>query len=431
MSHHEGFLIGAATAAYQVEGNNNHNSDVWFMENMVHGGYGEKSGDAANHYVTYADDIRLMAEAGLTAYRFSLEWSRIEPEEGVFDETEMAHYLDMIHVCRRHGIEPVVTLFHFSSPKWLISKGGWEAGSTVADFEAYVRYVCEHLAGENLRYLCTINEANLGTLIAGYIAKAQAAEQAGQLQVGMDIDAMMQEERDRRAECLRAFGVEEAAVFQAPRTPHGNQIIMEAHQAAVAVIHELLPGVKAGLSLSISDLQALPGGEEARDREWESVFLQFVPAIKDDDFFGLQSYTRNVFGPEGEIMPGEDVELTQMNYEYYPEGLAHVAAAVHQHVRGEILVTESGIATADDARRCDFIDAALAGVREQVEQGVPIVGYLYWSLIDNWEWQSGYSMQFGLIELDRATGAHTPKASLAHLGSYGQQYRQLNRGCGN
>ena len=411
------FLIGAATAAYQVEGDST-NSDVWCMEHMRYGGYKELKGAAADHYHTYREDIRMMAEAGLNAYRFSIEWPRVEPEEGVFDEAEMAHYLDMVHACREYGLEPVVTLFHFSSPRWLITKGGWEVDSVVEDFAAYARYVCEHLQGEDLRYLVTINEANLGTLIAGYIAKAKAAESAGQLQIGMDLDAMAAEEAERRAECQEVFGVDEAAVFQSPRTTHGNELIMAAHRAAVDVVHELLPGTKAGLSLSIGDLQAAPGGEARRDHEWQEVFGQFVPTIRDDDFLGLQSYTRNVFGPGGEILPGPGAELTQMGYEYYPEGIAHVAATVSREVRGEILITENGIATADDDRRCDFIRTALAGVSGQIDRGVPIVGYLYWSLIDNWEWQSGYGMQFGLVELDRRTGAHIPKHSLAFLGSY-------------
>lgn len=136
------FLIGAATAAHQVEGNNT-NSDIWAMEYMAHGGYPEKSGLAANHYVTYREDIARMAAAGLNAYRFSLEWARIEPEEGVFDTEATEHYRDVIQCCYDHGIEPIVTLHHFSSPKWLIERGGWESEYAVEAFERYTRYVCE------------------------------------------------------------------------------------------------------------------------------------------------------------------------------------------------------------------------------------------------------------------------------------------------
>ena len=183
------FLIGAASAGHQVEGNNT-NSDTWAQEYMETGGYKEKSLNAADHYHTYREDICKMAKAGLNAYRFSFEWARIEPEEGRFDETEMNHYLDMVHACQESNIEPVVTLLHFTCPKWLITKGGWEADTTPDYFERYVRYVCNHLQGEELHYIVTINEANMGTLIAGYLEKIQKHTNGVGLQIGMDLEEM-------------------------------------------------------------------------------------------------------------------------------------------------------------------------------------------------------------------------------------------------
>ena len=149
------FFIGAATAAHQVEGNNVH-SDFWAQEHMQHTSFVEPSLDAVDHYNRYEEDIRLMASAGLNAYRFSIEWARIEPEEGRFDEAELEHYRRVIACCRHNGLEPVVTLHHFTSPAWLIGKGGWEAETTPADFARYVRFVMERL-GSELRYVCTIN----------------------------------------------------------------------------------------------------------------------------------------------------------------------------------------------------------------------------------------------------------------------------------
>ena len=158
------FLIGASTAAHQVEGNNIH-SDYWAQETMKYTDFLEPSGDAADHYHRYEEDIQLMADAGLNAYRFSIEWARIEPEEGKFDDSEVEHYRQVIACCKAHGLEPVVTLHHFTSPKWLISKGGWEAETTPADFARYVEYVMKRLGGE-LSYVCTINEANMGIQVA-------------------------------------------------------------------------------------------------------------------------------------------------------------------------------------------------------------------------------------------------------------------------
>ena len=143
----KGFLIGAATAAHQVEGNNIY-SDCWAQEQMSHSTYKEKSGIACDHYHRYAEDIRLMKQAGLNAYRFSIEWARIQPEEGVFDRAQIEHYRDVIRACKENGIEPVVTLFHFSSPAWIIRKGGWEADSIVADFKSYAAYVVDNLGSE-------------------------------------------------------------------------------------------------------------------------------------------------------------------------------------------------------------------------------------------------------------------------------------------
>lgn len=172
------FLFGAATAAHQVEGNNIH-SDSWAQEHMEHSSYNEPSGNAVDHYHRYEKDIHLLAGAGLNAYRFSIEWARIEPEEGRFDAGEIEHYRRVIRCCKANGVEPIVTLHHFTSPKWLISKGGWEAETTPADFARYVRYVMERL-GNEMNYVCTINEANMGIQVAAiarqYMAQLTAQE---------------------------------------------------------------------------------------------------------------------------------------------------------------------------------------------------------------------------------------------------------------
>ena len=156
----KGFFIGAATAAHQVEGNNT-NSDYWAQEQLPHSSFTEPSGIACDHYHRYEEDIKLLADAGLNAYRFSIEWARVEPEEGKFDPEAIEHYRKVIACCKAQGVEPIATLLHFTSPKWLICKGGWEAESTVEDFKKYVTYVMEQL-GSELRYVCTINEANMG-----------------------------------------------------------------------------------------------------------------------------------------------------------------------------------------------------------------------------------------------------------------------------
>ena len=411
------FLIGSATAGGQVEGYNT-NSDIWAMEYMKTGGYSEPSLSAADHYHTYRQDIQLMHEAGLNAYRFSFEWARIEPKKGEFDENEMNHYLDMIHACQEHGIEPVITLFHFASPKWLITEGGWESESTIEYFGEYAAYVAEHLKGENIRYIITINEANMGILIAGYLEKMMKHMDGAGLQIGLDLETMADNQNRSEQENLEVFGVRQAAVFTSPRTLHGDEIVCRAHRKAVEILHSILPDTKVGLSLSLRDLHCTDDGKENADRDWQKDFLHYLPTIENDNFFGIQTYTRAVFTAQGEQDPSSDAQLTQMGYEYYPECTENVIRKVHESFRGDLLITENGIATDDDSLRIQYIDTALKGVLKCRDEGIPVKGYMYWSFMDNWEWQSGYSMKFGLVSVDRISQKHTPKPSLSFLGSF-------------
>lgn len=420
-----GFFIGAATAAHQVEGNNVH-SDNWAQEHMEHTSFLEPSLDAVDHYHRYEQDIKLLADAGLNAYRFSIEWARIEPEEGKFDEAEVEHYRKVIACCKSHGVEPIVTLHHFTSPAWLMGKGGWEAETTPADFARYTRYIMERLGGE-LNYVCTINEANMGVQVAAIakrymrqmMAKAAAGQTDGTVQMGMNMEKMMANQKAAAEENVKVFGVAKVENFTSPRTERGDQLVMEAHKAARAVIREVCPQVKVGLTLSLHDIQALPGGEENAAKEWAEEFSHYLPAIEGDDFLGVQNYTRSRMDESGSLPVPDGAETTQMDYEFYPEGLEHVIRKVAEDFKGELIVTENGIATADDSRRVEFIRRALEGVQRCVADGLPVKGYCYWSLMDNFEWQKGYSMTFGLIAVDRKNGQkRIPKPSLAYLGSW-------------
>ena len=422
------FLIGAATAAHQVEGNNVH-SDYWLQEQMPHSSFTEPSGLACDHYNRYEEDVRLLAEAGLNAYRFSVEWARIEPEEGRFDETEIEHYRSVIRCCKAHGVEPIVTLMHFTSPAWLIRKGGWEAESTIDYFRRYAAYVAERL-GSELRYICTINEANMGLQLAAiskrFMLMAEQAKKAaasgaksaeGSVQVGMNFEKMMENMKFAAMENAQAFGTPQPQIFVSARTPQGDLLVMRAHQAAKAAIKAICPQIQVGLTLSLHDLQALPGGEAFAEAAWDEEFRHYLPYIEDDDFLGVQNYTRTQYGPQGQLPAPKDAELTQMQYEFYPEALEHVIRRVREDFKGDLIVTENGIAVSDDTRRVDFVRRALSGVQNCIADGIPVKGYFYWSLMDNFEWQKGFSMTFGLIAVDRTTMERTPKESLSVLGS--------------
>ena len=427
----ENFLIGAATAAHQVEGNNIH-SDLWAMEHMKHTSFIEPSLDAVDHYNRYEKDIKLMADAGLNAYRFSIEWARIEPEEGHFDSEAVDHYKAVIACCKKYGIEPFVTLHHFSSPKWLISKGGWEASTTPEDFAHYVRFIIGEL-GSELHYICTINEANMGIQVAAIaerykrqmMAQMQAAQSGGNsadgsVQVGINLQKMMEGQKAAAAENLEVFGVEKVENFTSMRTREGDLLILKAHELAKKEIKALYPDIKVGLTLSLHDIQPQEDGMERAKKEWDEEFMHYLPYIKDDDFLGVQNYTRSLIGADGQLPNPDGAELTQMNYEFYPEALEHVLRKVAKDFHGDLYVTENGIATADDTRRVAFIDTALKGIVSCINDGLPVKGYFHWSLLDNFEWQKGYSMTFGLIAVDRSTQTRHPKESLSFLGHWNQ-----------
>ena len=424
MSFPKGFFIGASTAAHQVEGNNIH-SDYWAQEQMPHSSFVEPSGRACDHYNRYEEDIRLMAKAGLNVYRFSIEWARIEPEEGRFDEDGIEHYRKVIACCRDNGVEPMVTLMHFTSPVWLIQKGGWEAGSIIEYFRRYAAYVTEKL-GDEINFICTINEANMGLqlaaisrrfrLMAEQAASAKRAE--GTVQVGMNFEKMMENMKYAAAENAQVFGTPQPQIFVSSRTAEGDALVFRAHQAAKTVIKAVHPDIKVGITLSLHDLQVLPGGEKYAEDAWNEEFRHYLPYIEGDDFLGVQNYTRTQYGPQGQLPCPEGAELTQMDYEFYPEALEHVIRRVHEDFRGELIVTENGIATADDSRRVEFIRRALHGVEHCVSDGIPVKGYCHWSLMDNFEWQKGFSMTFGLVAVNRETMERIPKPSLAFLGGY-------------
>jgi len=413
------FLLGAATAAHQVEGNNK-NSDFWVLEHLPNTTYKEPSLDACDHYHKYREDIKLMADAGLNAYRFTIEWARIEPEKGHFDLDEVNHYREMLTFCHEVGVTPVVTLHHFSSPKWLISEGGWESETTIGYFENYARFITTEL-GDLIPYICTINEANMGIQITRLMKEFQdlkSDDKGADVQTGLNLDreAKMTEYFKASGE---AFGIDprKVSVFLAPRTETGDQIIIECHKQARQAIKAVNANIQVGITLSLYDYQVQPGGEALAQQLREEDFLHYLPCIEGDDFFGLQNYTRKICSADGIVKMPEDTRLTKMGYEFYPEALAGVIRFVAKHWSKPIMVTENGISTSDDKDRVEFIEKAVNGVHECLAEGINVIGYMHWSLMDNFEWQLGYDQTFGLIAIDRTTQTRIPKDSLYVLGN--------------
>ncbi|MGN0998341.1 MAG: glycoside hydrolase family 1 protein [Faecousia sp.] len=409
----EKFYIGAATAAHQVEGNNTY-CDFWAMENMKYSTFNEPSGVCCDHYNRYEQDIKQMADAGLNAYRFSIEWARIEPKEGQFDLAQVAHYRKVIDCCYAHGLTPIVTLMHFSSPAWLIKKGGWGKEYVVKAFARYAGFVAKEL-GNRIPYIATINEANMGyqlKKVAQDMMSAQKRE--GDVQVGVQVD--MKKIILGLIGQMWHFKTFSVNTFLSPRSIEQEAFVMQAHQAAKKAIKAVCPDCKVGLTVSLFDYQPTADGAEQDKQLWKEDFGFYLPYICNDDFLGVQNYSRKIVDENGVLPPAADVTVTQMGYEDYPESIGNVLRRVAKEFPGELLVTENGIATDNDERRCEFIQEAVAGVMKAKKDGVPVIGYCYWSLLDNFEWQSGFDKTFGLIAVDRKTQIRAPKRSLTVLG---------------
>ena len=197
-----------------------------------------------------------------------------------------------------------------------------------------------------------------------------------------------------------------------------NAIFIDAHRRAVAAVREAGVAAPIGLTLAMQDYQAVDGGEAVRDRERRDMEDVYLEAVRGDDFLGVQTYTRVRYGPDGLRSPPPDARLTQMGYEFWPEALAAClrrAAVVAPRV--PLLVTENGIGTDEDAERIEYVERALRGVVACLADGLDVRGYVYWSLLDNFEWAFGYRPKFGLVAVDRETQARHPKPSAAWLGA--------------
>ncbi len=398
----EGFLWGTATASHQVEGGNV-NNDVWLYEHVPNTMYAESSGDACDHYTRYREDIALLASLGFNAYRFSLEWSRIEPAEGEFSTVAIAHYRDMLLACREHGLEPIVTYHHFTSPQWLIACGGWEDEGTIELFARFARRVTEEL-GDLFDIACTMNEPNLAVLLGelGLAERDPADRVKNPTWVGAG----------------RALGIpaERVAGFQLTATERSFKVKSRAHKAAAAAIKEVKPSMRVGWTLANSDFQAAPGGEERVARLIEENNLRYLRVSEGDDFVGLQTYNRTLLDANGPAPLAEDAVLNTMGEEIWPWAIGAVVRQAWDHLKIPIIVTENGLATDDDAQRVDFLRTAVDEVGRAVADGIPVLGYMCWSAFDNFEWIFGYGPKFGIIAVDRETQERAPKESARVLG---------------
>ncbi|WP_314216048.1 family 1 glycosylhydrolase [Pseudarthrobacter equi] len=401
------FLWGVATAGHQVEGNNV-NSDTWFLEQLPGTIFAEPSGDAVDHYHRYREDIALIAGLGFSSYRFSLEWARIEPAEGQFSVAALDHYKRVLEACVEHGLTPVVTFHHFTSPLWLLQSGGWEGARTAELFARYCDRAMAHL-GHLIGVACTLNEPNLPWLLESFGIGGEAPANRGSVPIW--------------AAAAQRLGVDASTVapFQFCSTEAGFAVKLAAHKAATAAIKAHRPELQVGWTLANSDIQAIPGGEEIADKVRRDVNERFLEASRGDDFVGIQTYGRTVYGPEGHAPAPDGAETNQMGEEIYPQALEATVREAARVAGVPVMVTENGLATEDDTQRVAYLKAAVDCVASCIADGIDVRGYIAWTAFDNFEWIFGYRPKFGLIAVDRTTQVRTPKESAHWLGSFARE----------
>jgi beta-glucosidase len=393
----KGFLWGAATSAHQVDGNNV-NSDLWLIEHLKPSPFVEPSGDACDSWNRHFEDIDLVARLGLTAYRFSVEWARIEPEPGAFSTATLTYYRRLAKECRRLGVAPVVTYNHFSLPRWVAARGGWEAPDIATLFARYCDRVARAL-GSLPAYHCTINEANQPLL--PYLLRGDKPERGEEFVLGL---------------AAKAVGSDRFGSYASGNRYRARNAMIAAHHAGGDAIRAAVPGAKVGITLALPVLEAVPGGETMLARAVAETRTIWFEACRRDEFIGVQNYDRKQIGPTGFAPNRTDSMSDDEGSDNWTDSLGTVVREAAKATGRPVLVTEHGINTADDLLRIRAINAGVVSLGRVIADGVPVVGYIHWSLIDNFEWLRGFKPKFGLCAIDRATFVRTPKPSAHHIG---------------
>jgi len=402
------FLWGAATSSHQVEGNNT-NNDWWIWEQK--GKTKDLSGESSNHFELFDQDFKLAQDLHHNAHRFSIEWSRIETQEGQFDSNAIDHYREVIHSLKKKSIEPVVTLHHFTNPSWFYEGNGFLNEKSPRLFARYVKRVVQAL-GKDVKYWITINEP----MVLVYYGYLEGAWPPGVRSLRL---------------CLQAMGN-----------------LIKAHRLAYQTIHDiyveenwLVPQVGIAKNLMVNKLCPKESSVWCQFHVFmrhHLYNLHFLQRIKGDmDFIGVNYYAREfissdktlpygLWGGKCNVEHGHSNHYNTLGWDSYPEGL-YEALLWLKKFNKPILITENGTCEKDDRDRKEFIEEHIKNMFKAMNEGLPVFGYLYWSLIDNFEWHHGYLPRFGLIEVDYHTKKRKIRDSAYALSEIFEDPNKLKR----
>jgi len=376
------FLWGTATSAYQVEGGIKNND--WMAA-------GYDAGKACDHYHQYEQDFDLAKSLNNNAHRFSIEWSRIEPEEGRFNQKEIEHYQKVIDALRKRNLEPFVTLHHFTNPIWFFKKGGWTKKESAEYFARYVETVVRTLKG--VRFWITINEPLIYATFP-YIAPEWPPQSL--------VDKYGQVARKKNL----------ISIIKVIRN------LIRAHRNAYKAIHKINPDAQVGIAKH--NIYFEPYKNQLINRVlsgvsrylWNRYFLDKIKGCQ--DFIGLNCYRHTIVNLNWENLKKSFSEgkgpKNDLGWEIYPKGIYKVLLGLKKYNK-PIYITENGLADAKDSKRAKFITEHLKWVHKAIERGIDVRGYFHWSLMDNFEWAERFEPRFGLFEVDYRTLKRTPRAS--------------------
>jgi len=382
----ENFYFGASTSSHQVEGGCLNDWSEWekrnakrLAEESVY--YSNQpswkhikneaispenyiSGIAADHYTRYSEDFDIAQKIGINAYRFSIEWSRIEPMRGVWDTDQLNHYSKMIAALRERNIEPFVTIWHWTLPLWLEEIGGVSSSEFPELFAKYTAKLAEEFSG-SVKYFITINEPEIYS-VNSYLRGIWPPQKKGLLSY------------------IRVM-----------------KSLVKSHMLAYDEIKKRIPGSMIGPACNMTYFEPGRGfinkfTKNLADRYWNRYFIDNVKSKI--DYIGVNYYfhSRINYG----FNKNENTSVSDLGWELYPQGIESVLNSLAVY-KLPVYITENGLADACDEKRAWFIEVTLRSIMKSIDNNVDVRGYFHWSLIDNFEWDKGFWPRFGLISVDR------------------------------